>query len=157
MAVGTVSASNTDDIWQLISTASPSSASNTSFTSISGYKKLMVTYQLSANTESIRLRFNNDTTAGNYSGIALMYYNYVKRIYTDTYLPIAGYSDAADGGYVIFKDTDKTTPKIIEDGGGYTVSVIKGIYFGTSAITQVDVFPGSGTMTGTIKLYGVAA
>ena len=157
MAVGTVSGLNLDEEWQLIATNSPSGATNSSFTSISGYKKLMVTYQISSASEKLVVRFNGDT-GSNYAGIAIMYTTNQFRS-NSTYIPITSYNEATPVGYTIFKNTDKTTtPKIVEDGGGFNVSVSKGIWFGTSAVTQLDIFAVDGTaFTGTLKLYGVAA
>jgi len=155
MAVGTVSASNTDDIWQLIATNSPSSASNSSFTSISGYKKLMITWQLTGVTAVIQMRFNGDTTDGNYGSVAVMFTTYANRN-TDR-ISLTGHTDSPNTGYVIFRDTDKTTPKIMDELGGMDASVGSGIWLGSSAVTQVDIFPYSGSFSGTIKLYGVAA
>ena len=156
MAVGTVSASNTDDIWQLIATNTPSSASTTSFTSISGYKKLMVTWQITSSTANLQIRLNNDTTSGNHAGTSFMYGTYADRNY-GTYFPVSNYVDNPTGGYAILRDTDKTTPKFIDEIGGMAGAVARGIYFGSSAVTQLDLLPSSGTITGTVKLYGVAA
>ena len=154
MAVGTVSSVD-NDVWQLIATNSPSAASNSSFTSISGYKKLMITWQLTGVSATMSMRLNNDTTDGNYGGIAVMFYTYANRV-TDR-LPLTGYTDGTNTGYVIVKDTDKTTPKIVEDLGGIDAGFGSGVWLGNSAVTQVDIFPHSGTFSGTIKLYGIAA
>ncbi len=155
MAINTVS-SISDDVWQLIATNTPSAASSSSFTSISGYKKLMVTWQLTGVTGYLGARFNNDTTSGNHVGTAVMFGSYGERFYT-TFIPINAYIDSSTGGYATFKDTDKTTPKFIDEIGGLSGSKAGGIYFGTSAVTQLDVIVTTGTFSGTIKLYGIAA
>jgi hypothetical protein len=155
MAISTVS-SISDDVWQLIATNTPSAASSSSFTSISGYKKLMVTWQLTGVTGYLGARFNNDTTSGNHAGSADMFGAYGERFYT-TFLPINAYIDSDTGGYATFKDTDKTTPKFIDEIGGRSGTKAGGIYFGTSAVTQLDVVVTTGTFSGTIKLYGIAA
>jgi hypothetical protein len=72
MAVGTISGIEPDDNWQLIATNTPSAAASTAFSSVSGYKKLILVYK--GYTTSVagpaRLSFNSDTTAGNYSSVA---------------------------------------------------------------------------------------
>ena len=78
---------STSDTWTLIATNTPSAASSSSFTSISGYKKLMVTWQLTGVTGYLGARFNNDTTSGNHVGSTDMFASYGERFYT-TLIPI---------------------------------------------------------------------
>lgn len=158
MAVGTVSGVNSDDVWQLIATANPSSATSTDFTSISGYKKLMITYSVTfATDDRFFLRFNGDSTSGNYGSIGVLYSNLgATRQYQQ--IVMSAYPDSTTAGYVSFRDTDKTTPKFIDDFAGFGTGTLNGVYFGTSPISSINIFPGSGyAYTGTIKLYGVAA
>jgi hypothetical protein len=158
MAVGTVSSVD-GDVWQLIATNTPSAVTSSTFSSVSGYKKLMITYQIPtlSSASIIYLRFNSDSTTGNYAGVTALYTT-AGGTRDNTRLPISGYSETEAYGYAVIADTNKTTPKRIEDMGGMQIGYGNGIYFGTSEISSVLVFTNTTeTMTGTIKLYGVAA
>jgi hypothetical protein len=158
MAVGTVSGVD-NDVWQLIATNTPSAVASSTFSSISGYKKLMLTYQIStmATADRISLQFNSDSTGGNYGSTAALYANNAGSRASNK-LVLTGYNDAEAWGYVVIADTDKTTPKWIERGGGMQTGYLNGVYFGSSAVSSILVFTDStGTMTGTLKLYGIAA
>ena len=67
MAVGTVSGTNPDDAWQLITTNTPSAAASSTFSSISGYKKLMLVFNKYTTSAAgpANVRFNSDSTNGN--------------------------------------------------------------------------------------------
>jgi hypothetical protein len=157
MAVGTVSSVN-DDVWQLIETQTPSSSTSTTFSSISGYKKLMITYSVAFSTaDRFYLQFNGDSTAGNYGAVTLLY-GTLGAVRPNDSIAMTGYLDTNTSGYTIFKDTDKTTPKIIDEAGGVSTGTSVGAYLGTSPISSIYIYSGSAyTYTGTIKLYGVAA
>jgi hypothetical protein len=159
MAVGTVS-SVSDDVWQLIATNTPSAVTSSTFSSISGYKKLMLTYQiptLSAGT-NLALRFNSDSTAGNYASTTALYTS-AGGARNNSKLNLLGYAvDTEAYGYIVIADANKTTPKWVEDIGGQQVGYGNGIYFGSSEISSILVFTDAAqTMTGTLKLYGIAA
>lgn len=159
MAVGTVSASNTDDIWQLIATNTPSAATTSTFSSISGYKKLMLTYQLTcASNARYYVRLNSDSTAGNYGGMTLLWAS-LGGARPDDRLMMTAYPDTSTTGYWVLADTDKTTPKFIEKFGGVSVGTLNGIYLGTSSVSSLTIAENDGgyAFSGTIKLYGVAA
>ncbi len=159
MAVGTVSASNTDDIWQLIATNSPSSATSSTFSSISGYKKLMLVFQLTCGSNArYFVRFNSDSTATNYGGMSLLWAS-LGGARPDDRLMMTAYPDTSTVGYVVFNDTDKTTPKFIEKFGGQSTGTLNGIYLGTAAVSSITIAENDGgyAFSGTIKLYGVAA
>lgn len=158
MAVGTVSSLEQDN-WQLIATNTPSAAASSTFSTISGYKKLMLAFSLtqSAN-DRLWVRFNSDTTAGNYGGTAQMYSNYASWGNSESNIPIIGYT--AEGsvpsvGQVTIENVNLSIPKIIS-GAGSKASILGGVYLG-SAITSILVSPSSGNITGTIYLYGIAA
>jgi hypothetical protein len=159
MAVGTVSGLNTDDPWQLISTATPSAATTTTFSSISGYKKLRIVYSLTPTLDAVQgfyLQFNGDSTAGNYGSIAVMYTSNNKRAGDRIY--ISGYTEpVASAGFATISDTDKTTPKTLTEFASMGASSASGIWLGSSAVTSVLFGLSGGTYTGTIYLYGVAA
>jgi hypothetical protein len=159
MAVGTVSSVN-DDVWQLIATNTPSAVTSSTFSGISGYKKLMLTYQiptLSAST-NLALRFNSDSTAGNYGSTAGLYTT-AGGARTNSKIFLLGYAvDTEAYGYIVIADANKTTPKWVEDIGGQQTGYGNGIYFGSSEISSILVLTDTTqTMTGTLKLYGIAA
>jgi hypothetical protein len=159
MAVGTVSGIDSE-VWQLIATNTPSAVTSSTFSGISGYKKLMLTYQmptLSAST-NLSLRFNGDSTAGNYAATTGLYTT-AGGARSNNRLFLLGYAvDTEAYGYIVITETNKTTPKWVEDIGGQQTGYGNGMYFGTSEISSILVLTDSTqTMTGTIKLYGVAA
>jgi hypothetical protein len=76
MAVGTVSGVDQADNWQLIATNTPSAASTSSFTSISGYKQLRIVYKLTSTANGVYgyyLQFNSDSTMGNYGSVMSLF------------------------------------------------------------------------------------
>lgn len=158
MAVGTVSSIN-DDVWQLIATNTPSAATSSTFSSISGYKKLMVVFSgTRTDVDYFRLRFNGDTTVANYGGSAVLYSNLGQWGGGNSYIPFVGYFDSpgtasVDAAIIDYANVD--TPKLIQLYGSRT-TVGNGVYLG-NAITSIILSPNSGTFTGTIKLYGIAA
>jgi hypothetical protein len=158
MAVGTVSSAN-DDVWQLISTATPSSAASSSFTSISGYKKLMVVFSGTMSGDyALNLTFNSDTTASNYGGASVLWSSLGDWSNADARIPMFGYTGVGTTNVVscaIIEYADVATPKIITIRGS-KLTVGNGVYLG-SAISSVTVAANSGTLTATIKLYGIAA
>jgi hypothetical protein len=158
MAVGTVTGLEPADNWQLIATNTVTTGSTTSFTSLSGYRKLMVTFKgvtLNANGW-LYLRFNSDSTNNNYGSAVGLYTSNGGNRSSDSII-LTGIAETAMTGYAVFHSTDKTTPKFLEDAGGSTLGYSNGIYLGTSAITAVEVFSGAGFTAGSIALYGIAA
>lgn len=166
MAVGTVSGSTSDN-WQLIATNTPSAASSSTFSSISGYKTLMLVYSGTftasgngTNTE-FRLTFNSDTTLANYGGAQVLWQGLGTYNGTNAYIPFIGYQEnlssttGAIVQYGIINNANSNIPKIIELGGSRTTAAT-GIYIG-NAITSITLAPGTGTITGNFYLYGIAA
>ena len=68
MAVGTVSALEPNQ-WQLISTQSATSGTTITFSSLSGYKTYLLTFEgvACASAATIFVRFNSDSTQGKYA------------------------------------------------------------------------------------------
>tara|TARA_R110000868_G_scaffold409929_1_gene696600 strand:+ start:20 stop:496 length:477 start_codon:yes stop_codon:yes gene_type:complete len=158
MAVGTVSGVS-DDVWQLIATNTPSAVTSSTFSSIPGYRKLMLTYQIPtlSTSSGLGLQFNGDSTAGNYGSTAGLYTT-AGGARSNTRICATSFSEASAYGFIVIADADKTTPKWVENIGGQQVGYGSGVYFGTSAISSILVLTDSTqTMTGTIKLYGIAA
>jgi hypothetical protein len=120
----------------------------------------MLTYQiptLSAST-NLNLRFNSDSTTGNYGSTAGLYTT-AGGARSNNKIILLGYAiDTEAYGYVVIANTDKTTPKWVEDTGGQQTGYGNGVYFGSSEISSILVLTDSTqTMTGTLKLYGIAA
>lgn len=159
MAVGTVSSVD-GDVWQLIATNTPSAVTSSTFSNISGYKKLMLTYQISTFSAStnLNLRFNNDSTTGNYGSTAGLYTS-AGGARSNNRIILLGYAiDTEAYGHIVIADTDKTTPKWVERTAGQQVGYGNGVYFGSSEVSSIIVnTDATQTMTGTLKLYGVAA
>lgn len=157
MAVSNVSTIDSE-VWQLITTNSPSSVTTSSFTGISGYKKLMLTYQVQqAGNDRLYIQFNGDTTARNYGQTGGLY-GTQNNMRSDIKWYIAMQNDTDTAGYIVIADADKTTPKWIERAGGYGTGYNNGVYLGTSAISSILVSNDTPyAFTGTIKLYGIAS
>ena len=157
MAVGQVSSTNYDN-WQLIGTNTTTSGTSSSFSSISGYKRLMLTFNninTAANAQ-YRIRFNSDT-GNNYAYSARIDGSTTSEI---SYIGLLGFvTTGPHSGYVLIEDVLTSSPKRIEVGGSYYVSNGgKGIWLGTSAITTIEFsLSASAFNAGSISLYGIAA
>lgn len=159
MAVGTVSSAN-DDVWQLIATNTPSSATSSTFSSISGYKKLMLVWSGNCSAaDKFWMRFNGDSTAANYGGASALYGTANGSWNAgDAVIPLIGYVDSSTITTVacaVIDYANVDTPKLMQITGTRT-TVGNGVYLG-NAITSILVGASSGTFTGTLKLYGIAA
>lgn len=158
MAVGTVSGV-ADEVWQLIGTNTPSAATSSVFSSISGYKKLMLVFTGNRSAaDYFWLRFNGDSTAANYGGASQMYATYANWDAGAGFIPFIGYRDdstIATVACAVIDYVNVDTPKLMQITGTRT-SVGSGVYLG-NAITSITVGVSSGTFTGTLKLYGIAA
>jgi hypothetical protein len=152
--------------------------STVSLTSISGsYKELNILIQdaYCSGTNELGLRFNSDTTTANYMYSFLAYTNpsataqYVTEYATQSFVT-AGVGGTASGGtidkcqsYLTITRYSNTDTKSIFGGSTSKNSSlnrwsdIRGSYYGTSAITQIDLITTSGTFSGgTVYLYGVS-
>jgi uncharacterized protein Veg len=165
--VPTTSAGLSDN-WELISSVS-ASGSSVSFTSISGYKKLMLRGQNLACTSNSTwtVRFNSD------SGSKYDYaYEYSYDGATDKYNVVSAMAttaiDSASPGngqvniLLTINNTDTTGIKTITGAFGvfngtysYKGTNLIGNYIASASISTVTVGASSGGMSGTIALYGV--
>jgi hypothetical protein len=150
MAVGTVS-STTSDTWQLISSQTPTSGTSVSFTSISGYKTLMMAFKgvtTAANSYMI-VRFNNDSSAGNYNDGG-----------GDGSSMLLAINSGPRAGAIVIYDADKEVPHKMEKTS-YDPSVAMNPVFYTNpvAITRIDLVSreSQAFTAGTVYLYGIAA
>lgn len=146
MATGSVSSVDPGEIWQLIETKTPSASSSETFSSISGYRTLMVSYKgltISSAGSDIRLRINGNSTQGNYGSTA---YNYI----------FLGFGNGAGSGYALIYDANQAVPHRIQAHYGEFGDAKNAFYGSPDAVTSLVVSPTAGTFTGTIYLYGLA-
>lgn len=158
MAVGTVSGIEPDDNWQLIATNTPSASASSTFSSISGYKKLMLVFKsyTTSATGPARLSFNSDTTAGNYSSVADWGTYGTAAENTFIILGSYAYTSQIRTGYVVINNVDKSLPHTV-DGTAFDATILSGIYTIPNPITSLTITGPGGTITGTFYLYGIAA
>jgi hypothetical protein len=150
MATGTVS-SITGDVWQQISTVTPTNGSTSAtFSSISGYKTIMVVAQgiVPSAGEIPYLQFNGDSTAGNYQG---QYQG----------VPMGNSISTAFGKMAIVYDVTQSAPHKVDAAVAATAGTL-GLYFWAQAtpITSITwTFLSGATFTGvgTITLYGIVS
>lgn len=162
--------SGLSDNWVSIATATPSAISYT-FSSISGYKKLMLRGEglNAASDKTWTITFNSDTGAK--YDYAYEYYNAqsavnpISQTTAATSIPFPGQFMSSGALVLILNNTDTTGIKTITGtmGGlnnatGYTnkTANLTGNYLASAAITSVTIQINSGTMAGTLSLYGVA-
>jgi len=150
MATDSVSAID-KDTWTLIDSRTPTSGTSVSFTSISGYKTLLLAAKnITTNvTGYLTVRLNNDSTAGDYieqTGAGEDFF------YVST-------NDPARAMMMIIYDANQDVPHKIEKSS-YQSSAFNNPVFYTDpvAITRVDLLNSTAaTFTGgTVYLYGIA-
>lgn len=165
----TGSGGSTGDKWVLISSVVPSGQTAINFTSISGYRKLMLAFSNVAPSaaQQFYLRFNSDSGA-NYNPF---FNNQGTSIsdplsYGSSFITCgSGSTTGGRNGLIFIDSVDSTTAKafsgyIVNRSGGYFRNHLPGsFYYTNSAITSVNILFASGaTITGDyISLYGVAA
>jgi uncharacterized protein Veg len=162
------SAANPSDNWQLISSVS-ASGSSVSFTSISGYKKLMLrgANLACSSNGSWYVRLNSDSGSkydysyeyANYG--AADKYNVTSAVAaTSIGFPSSG-SDLVNV-FLTISNTDTTGIKTITGALGtydatysYRGTNLIGNYIASASISTVTLTAGSSGMAGTVSLYGV--
>ena len=160
MAVGTVSGIDQEE-WQLIDSQALSGLTTKTVSSISGYKKLRIVWKSITTNSSANsyIRFNGNSTAGNYSGNA-WWHPGGSSSYTNTEIPVETYNYTAQyarSGYVEVSDANKAIAHTV-DGTGFDAYIIKGLFMDGNAITSVTFSSNTSTFTaGTLYVYGIAA
>ena len=158
MAVGTVSGIEPSDAWQLIASNSPTSGTTAaSFTSISGYKKVMVVWKAlrTSGAAWLFLKVNNDTTAGNYGAMAA--YTSANNFETESFIPLTGTNSTNFSGAITIENVNQSTPHQISNFGAYQTSQFTGVILNSNPITQIDVYVSTSALTsGTVQLWGIA-
>lgn len=164
MATGTVS-SVTGDVWQTIATVTPTSGTTATFSSIAGYKNLLLGWSgVNLGTSgNLSLRFNGSSTG--YVSLTQVTgqndYSYTK---IELENPTYGAGTTNHTGYIIINNILSPIPKIVNSlagstGGGTSV-LGNAMWNSTDAITSIVITSTtafSGTNTGSFVLYGIAA
>jgi len=157
MAVGTVSGIEPDDNWQLIATSTPSGTAAATFTSIAGYKRLMVVWKTLTvgSLQWYQLRVNNDSTAGNYA--SMNSYTFGDANSSNNSIMITGATRTNTSGMLTIENANKSTPHPISNfASDITNAATMGILT-SDPITRVDIFASGVNFTGgTVQLWGVA-
>lgn len=158
---------STSDNYVLISSVSPSAgASTVSFTSISGYRKLILRFvgtTLATASAGVRVTFNGDSgTNYAYARIGGTTTQDNQQTQVGTSIDLANASSTSVSGATIIIDNANTTGIKTFSGFGLVISPVisqlTGVYVTSSAISTVTLttsttFSGAGT----VALYGVAA
>ncbi len=157
MAVGTVSSVD-QDVWQLIQTNTPSTAT-TSFTSISGYKRLMVVWKAlrTGSNTFTWLRVNNNSTTGSYA--CMLAYTSAQNNDAETLMYLSGVSTTTHSGLIVFENTNQPYPHPVSNYASNTASQFSGAILLSEAITRIDIsnLANSNFTSGTVELWGVPA
>jgi hypothetical protein len=152
MATGTVS-SVTGDVWQLIASNTPTtSPTQIDFSSISGYKTIMVVFKQVNTGASATIAFtcNNDTNTGDYAG--------GNTTGTETSIRVISNSAGVRGGMAIIYDVDKSVPHSVWVAGDDATRSVNQGYLEANPITTISATAGGQAFTaGTISLYGIAS
>ena len=154
-----------------IATSTFSSVSSVSITSIPGtYKSLKLivkNYEPSSGDVALRMQYNSDTNT-NYTFASSVSTNNANKTFSEDSNRIAIFSwNGASTSWTetdIFNYADATTwkghssrnwGKSNSDQSNIGLDFNAGFYNQTTAITSIQIFPESGTMSGTYILYGV--
>lgn len=155
--------------YESIATVNTSAATGASFTSIpSTYKHLQIRYSSTRSVANeMAMRFNadggnnyslhyavGDGSSASASGAAMNNSRtYVGNDGTST-IPVVGVIDIFDYTSTNKLKVHRTLSGVDKNGSG-SVFMFSGAWNNTAAITQIDIFPGSGTITGSFALYGI--
>lgn len=155
--------------YESIATVNASGATGVSFTSIAGtYKHLQIRYStVRSVANELGMRFNADGgnnysihyLVGDGSSASAAGYGmnnsrtYVGNDGTSTQ-PLVGVIDILDYANTNKLKVQRTLSGNDKNGSG-SIFLFSGAWNSTSAITQIDIFPGSGTVTGSFALYGI--
>jgi hypothetical protein len=159
--------------YEPIASASPSAAANVTFSSIPGtFTDLVIVYSVtsSVGTEDMWLRYNNDTGSTNpysatilsgtgSSAVSARLTNQNKGLLD--YYAIPGTSARATGVVQIMSYSNPNVFKTALSSASRADAGVDRVVTlwreTTAAITVVTLFTGSGTITGTVSLYGIKA
>ena len=165
MAISKLSGATATDNWVQIAT-NTSTAGTKSFTSIpTTYRKLMVRWHTivpNTNVVDLYIRLNGVSTANTYVSAYIPFRSSVVNpsFANDGFMLDNSTSDTNSYlGFMVIESSNTTNSKIangvnaISTGdveGGY----VEGLFVATAAVTQLDFLVTSGTISGTVTLYG---
>lgn len=157
MAVGTVSTVEQDN-WQLIGTSTPSGTAAATFTSIAGYKRLMLVWKkLTCSSNNwLFAKVNNDNTAGNYS--SHVGYPGSNDYWSQTELVLSGSTFTNFSGMMIIENANQSIPhEISRFSINFGYSYADPAILASDPITRLDIYMGANFTGGTVYLYGIPA
>jgi hypothetical protein len=160
MAVGTVSGIN-EDSYQLIQTIASTSGATITFSSISGYKKLIVAWEgVSRNVNTTPYMTFNGSTSNYWGGVVLQYSGNYQTAKTGVRCSWSTHA-VTNNGYIMIENVNNGAPKIVTGqmltvddewrqhiDSGWTVA---------DPITSITFTTSGAWSAGSMKLYGVAA
>jgi hypothetical protein len=160
MATSTVSALD-QDTYQLIATNTPTSGSTTTFSSLSGYKKYMLSFDLLTQSSggTIALQFN---------GINSKYYGGVHIAGSTTYQASNDYiylyyNAGSIKGVVEIFNVNNGAPRIVDGVTNYQsgatsgeICFVKGGWYNTTPITSISILCNGTWTSGSVSLFGIA-
>lgn len=156
--------------YEPIASASLSAASQVEFTSLgSGYTDLVIVYHLtnSSGNQNLALQFNSDTgtnysqtfLAGTGSSAVSGRYSNLTGVIVDVY----SYASSTNRAVGLLQFMSYANTNVFKTVLSATASAANGVersvalWRSTSAITSIKLFPGGGTITGAVDLYGIKA
>jgi len=163
MATSNVSALD-QDTYQLIATNTTTSGTTSTFSSLSGYKEYLITWNgVSQSSDgSAYLQFNSDTGTNYFGGVNLGEYDGTFQNKSDRIRLNYSSLRTTQSGYISIKNVNNGAPKIVVGTlSGHSENNwqanINGGWLTTDAITSMVFTTGGGTFSaGSIKLYGIA-
>lgn len=161
MAVGTVSGLNLDDQWALINTTTITSGTTLTFSSLGGYKKLMVTYTgFTQSGSGSALLYLNGTTTYTW-GIYIFLQNVNNQSVAGVPLNYTAFNATNQVGFVTIDGTTANSPVKKINGLSYSENgyqaQIEGAALTNSEVTSLSITSPTAFTGGTFKIYGIAA
>jgi predicted enzyme related to lactoylglutathione lyase len=159
MATGSVTAID-QEMWELVTTNTPRTGTETTFSSLSGYKKFLIAFNGLAcpSGGGIGLRFNG--SGSNYYGGAMIH---GQTTYQSTFSYIHLYYNASGlTGTVEVNNVNNNGPKIVKgimnsQGNGSEINYVEGGWLTTDAITSITILANGTWNAGSVSLYGIVA
>lgn len=154
MATGTVS-SVSGEQWQLITTNTPSLATSTTFSSLSGYKSYLVLFNSTTVTSNTNIYVDFNGNVGK------VYY-YVNAgsnglgTVTGSQATITAAINSSFNGWFRVDNASSLNVKQLSSGGNQQIGSGQGWWNHTDPVTSIK-FSFDGTISGPFALYGIAA
>ena len=165
MAISKLSGAATSDNWVQIATNTATAATK-SFTSIpTTYRKLMVRWHTIApntNVVDLYIRLNGVSTANTYVSAYIPFLSggRTPSFANDGFMLDNSTTDTNTYlGFMVINSSNTANAKIVEgvnalSTGDVEGGFVEGLFVATAAVTQLDFLVTSGTISGTVTLYG---